>query len=54
MDVKKVEEKYLKLEPAIDELSEQLVNIGTDYCNRSSYTESISDKEMSGVDPLDS
>jgi hypothetical protein len=52
--VKKIEE-YLKVEPAIDEMSEQFIdNLETSSDNSSSDTESTSDGEMSGVDPLDS
>jgi hypothetical protein len=52
--MKKTEE-YLKLEPAIDEMSEQfVVNAETDSANSFSDTYSTSDGEISGVDPMDS
>jgi hypothetical protein len=51
---KKIEEEYPKLEPVIDEMSEQfIVNVEAGCDNGSSDTESTSDEEMSGVDPLD-
>jgi hypothetical protein len=52
MHLKVLEEEYLKLEPAIDEMSEQLTYKQT--ANSSSNTESTSCGEMSGVDPMDS
>jgi hypothetical protein len=55
MHVKKIYGEYLKLERAIDEMSEQfIVNLEMDSDDSSSDTESTNDGEMSTVDPLDS
>jgi hypothetical protein len=55
MHVKKSEDEYLKLELAIDEMSEQfIVNLETDSDNSFSDAESTIDREMSEVGPLDS
>jgi hypothetical protein len=55
MHAKKIEEECFKLEPAIDEMSEQfIVNLEANCDDSSNDTESTSDAEMSGVDTMDS
>jgi hypothetical protein len=55
MHLKKMKKKEcLKLEPAIDEKFEQFIINTTDSDDRPSDSQSTSDGEMSGVDPLSS
>jgi hypothetical protein len=46
--MKRIEEEYLQMEPAIDEMSEQFIdNLDRDSDNSSSNTKPTSDDEMS-------